>query len=283
MDRSILRRDEFKYLHFTEAQQSGLVHLAHRIHAQSYVASQFVTADSLVDGALPAELDHARGQHVTYSIAYLADSQIEEVSPGTTDPTGHAMATWRIRDIAPDNDFTSLPAYTSTAGALSSDGLDFLRSVDGDPRSILREIGALAKTPMCPAGAVLEIIRDALHRALARDVDEVWFFSIVQSTYETFVKHLGCLTVRPIGNAVRLRKSGVRSHVRLVPVIVEPRRFLELLYRCATTPANPRAGTQLASFEFFAEGLPEDYVSKQIVAASVNQEEVVSSNARCLA
>ncbi|BBX58016.1 hypothetical protein MSHO_33610 [Mycobacterium shottsii] len=145
MDRSILRRDEFKYLHFTEAQQSGLVHLARRIHAQSYVASQFVTVDSLVDGALPAELDHARGQHVTYSIAYVADSQIEEESLGSSDPTGHAMATWRIRDIAPDDDFTSLPAYTSTAGALSSDGLDFLRSVDGDPKSILREIGALAK------------------------------------------------------------------------------------------------------------------------------------------
>ncbi len=130
-------------------------------------------------------------------------------------------------------------------------------TVDGDPRSILREIGALAKTPMCPAGAVLEIIRDALHRALARDVDEVWFFSIVQSTYETFVKHLGCLTVRPIGNAVRLRKSGVRSHVRLVPVIVEPRRFLERLYRCATTPANPRARTQLASLSSLQKGCPK--------------------------
>lgn len=279
------RQDTFRIQHFTESENPYLALRAQHVHAESFVLARFVKPDALEELPdpvspdnrpllrLPDDLDRSRGDHITY---VLADSKIERRDL-LTDEIFLNSATWRIHDIPEGGNRKDLPAYTLSKGSLYDWGEEYLRVIDENrPQYMLREIAALGRSRGSDPEGIFEIIRDGMHQAFENDRHEIWFFSIVDKTYNFLKREFGDQAVLQIGDPVAMDDERVNPNVRLVPVVTDTRRFIRQIYESATSPegANPYALQQLKRFRFFTDGLPDSKLDVDLarVRRSIGEE-----------
>jgi hypothetical protein len=258
------RADEYDVMHYDNQTSPAMVLLAKQIQAQSYVDSRFVKSDALVDATEGAkilssdidtpvkiEVDSSR-YRTEYAIAVKKDN------PDLNPLTG-TMATWK-KYYAP---LDALPAYQFCKPHLYPIGEMYLRYFDQDPHSQLVEIEALAKTKNAKSRAIFELIRNELQRAAGEG--EVWYFSIVDKTFKTFVENWGPTAILQLGEPKRLVHPNVYEDVRLVPAALDVDRFLRNMANDILAPGNGHVEKQLASFIFFSEGLSNNQLGEELV------------------
>lgn len=256
--KSSQRADILAFLHFTEHTNPELAIRARRVHADGYESMGFVSNSAIdVDGSLSDDIDHARGETVEY---YLGVETTDANSGEEID-----RATLRKINIPVGGTLDDLPAYNLCKSSIYRNELITLQSIER-PDRFVKEIGALARSPEAGPMATFEVLRDALHDSLGSG--ELWFFSIVTSTYASLADNFGSKAIRQIGEPVALNDSRVSNHIELVPAVVEIDSFLKNILETAETEFNrSKQRKLLRSFAFFAEGLTSDNLTDELMAA----------------
>ncbi len=245
------REDHYAIQYFTEADNPQLALLAQQIQAESYVAADFLEADILIDGALPKDLDQARGDNVLYTIAENKHPNVDIL----TGETVQDRSTWRICDIPNDGSYKDLHVYKAIQDYLWEEGAQYLEFVSKVPGYRIREIAALGRSKDARPGGIFEIIRDGIQDAMGKN--DVWLYSIVGSTYDVLRNYFGPKAVQQIGDPVPFNDKRVKDHVRLIPVATDVNTFMTSIRDSAADERNPQALRQRASFLFFTEGLSD--------------------------
>lgn len=254
-ERPIGRRDRFLISQGTELTDSGLVSLARETHARGYIDMGFVrTGYQALDGSLPADIDKARGENVDYYLAV-------DTSHGTVeDPR---LATVRKINIPRGGSIDDLPAYGLCKNSLSSTMTEFLSDmVDQDIK--VKEIAALAKSPNTSPLAIFEVLRDPFQDSLGKG--EVWFFSIVSTTYDALQDNFGPHAIVKVGDPVTFDDERINPDLSLVPAVVMVDSFLDGISKAAIEETDVKHQHVLTrSFMFFSEGIPDDLLSDDSV------------------
>jgi hypothetical protein len=252
------RLDNLVFLHFTEHTNPELAIRARRVHADGYENMGFVKNSAIdVDGSLSDDIDHARGETVEY---YLG---VESTDSNTSEKLDRA--TLRKINIPAGGTLDDLPAYSLCKDSIYDDELIALQSIE-QPDKFVKEIGALARSPEASPMATFEVLRDALHDSLGRG--ELWFFSIVTSTYASLADNFGNRAIRQIGEPVALNDPRVSDRVELVPAVVDIDSFLKNILEAAEVESNrSKQHRLLRSFSFFSEGLTSAELTDELIAA----------------
>ena len=258
------RLDGLVFLHFTEDTNSELAIRARRVHASGYESMGFVSNSAIdIDGSLSDDIDHARGETVEY---YLGVEPAEDDMTETFD-----RATLRKISIPSGGSLDDLPAYSLCKNSIYNHELAALQSIE-QPDKFVKEIGALARSPEAGPMATFEVLRDALHDSLGNG--ELWFFSIVTSTYASLADNFGKKAIRQIGEPVALNDPRVSDRVELVPAVVDIDSFLKNILEAAELESSrSKQHRLLRSFSFFSEGLTNSELTDELIAA----REVINS------
>lgn len=259
------RVDSFEIHHFNEENDVTAVRKAHEIHAESYVDSGFVHANALVEvnplngkGVLPDDIDKARGLNVQYTIATSRTPTLDIM----TGKEIENMSSWRLIDIPEGHTREALPAYGLAKGALTPEGEQYLKEIDENPNYRLREIAALSRTKNGSAAGIFEIMRDGIHQAMGKN--EVWFFSIVDTTYGSLCKYFGDDGIRQIGDPVPINDSRVNPDVRLVPAVTDANTFIQSVAESALRSSGREQQSQMGTFIFFTDGLSDKEIGPDL-------------------
>lgn len=258
------RLDNLVFLHFTEDTNPELAIRARRVHASGYESMGFVSNSAIdIDGSLSDDIDHARGETVEY---YLGVEPVGDDMTETFD-----RATLRKISIPLGGSLDDLPAYSLCKNSIYNHELVAIQSIE-QPYKFVKEIGALARSPEAGPMATFEVLRDALHDSLGNG--ELWFFSIVTSTYASLADNFGKKAIRQIGEPVALNDPRVSDRVELVPAVVDIDSFLKNILEAAELEiSRPRQHRLLRSFSFFSEGLANSELTDELIAA----REVINS------
>lgn len=259
------RNDQYVHSTFTEYSDPQAVEQAWRTHATGYRLAGFVNESAITDeGFLSAELDGSRGPNTEYFMA---------VNP--SNPSD--VFTIRKDNLPEGGTYRDLPAYKLCADALSADGLAYLDGL-ADQETRVKEIGALAGSAQSNPLGAHELYRTLIHEAMGKD--EVWFFTVVSSTYNSLAKGYGYKNFEPIGEDVQIPDERVNPELWLRPTIVRPDEFIDNIleayleakdrYRHAVESGDPRAAKSALSeaarlqrsHVFFTDGVPEDQLSE---------------------
>ncbi len=256
------RRDQYSIKRFTEASDGELAVKAQRVHAEGYLDMDFVVPAALDDdGRLPGDIDKARGENVDYYLAsaWALDSDGVLVTQG---------ATMRKVNIPKNGTIDDLPAYRLCKDSLYGAYRELLESTP-NPHKHIKEIAALAKSANASPVAIFELLRDAYHEALGKE--EVWFFNIVSTTYQSLVDNFGDNALKQIGEPISFDDPRINSEVTLVPAMVVIELFIDEIRESAICTTDPHERKRLMrSFVFFSEGLSDDQLSddsKALLAA----------------
>lgn len=247
VQRRVGRLDRYQIANFTELTSPQQVEQAHKIHGAGYVAEGFVKPSALLsDGTLPPDIDKARGANVDY---YLSSGwDVDSANSLTT-----AAATMRKINIPLGGSIEDLPAYRLCDEVLDPAYKDFLLSVPNAPKNV-KEIGALARTRDASPAAVFELFRDALQDG--REKGEVWFFSIVSSTYASLANNFGDNAIRRIGEDISFSDDRINEGITLVPAMVHTESFIDEIRQAIDNSSERKQTLQyMRSFMFFTEGL----------------------------
>lgn len=244
------RQDRYVQSEFNEFTNPELVELALRVHAEGYTTMGFVSEDAVKpDGTLDDAVDHSRGEYTDYFLAINPDNPKD-------------IATMRKINIPPDGTVQDLPAYQLTKNGLYEEGLIFLNNVD---TSKVNEIAGLARTKEAPASAVYELLRSAFQSSLGKE--EVWFFSIVSSTYESLTKYFGEHAFTVIGEDVKIDDSRVNDNIQLRPTILTVDKLFESMIYDIENLENKRDRRKvLGMFLYFTEGLRPEEAGEQAMS-----------------
>lgn len=255
-ERRIGRRDTYFIQYFTEDSNADLAKKAWEVHGEGYVNEGFVAEDALLDdGALPTDIDKARGQNVEYYLATGREVTRQDGSPAE-------RATMRKINIPEGERVSSLPAFQLCKDTLYPEYRDYLESIE-NPAGTVKEIAALARTKEASPMAVFELLRDGLQDSLGED-GEIWFFSIVSQTYDSMVENFGPDAVKQIGEPVSLDDLRVNDEVKLVPAMVNTTTFIDQLRSTIEATTDSKRFKQLTrSFMFFTEGVPTTNLSNE--------------------
>ena len=254
----VTRHDAYIHVTATELTSPDMVAEALKIQGEGYYRFGFVGDDGIeqdgpLKGALIPELDKSRGPYTDF---YLA------INPDTAKPND--VATMRKRHLAPGETFDDLPTGSLARPALTAEGKALVDSVE-NPDIHFKEIGGLAGNPR----GVYEIIRNRIQEA--RGKEEIWFFSIVSSTFDTMVRRYGRSNFTVIGENFAIDDDRVNDAITMVPAIVSPDRFIENVladYRTAQVEGDELAQRELRkSFLFLTDGLDEQSLGAELYAA----------------
>lgn len=253
-----VRHDAYVHITATELTQPDFVAEALKIQGEGYFKHGFVGEDGIeqegpLKGALIPELDKSRGPYTDY---YLA------VNPDAARPND--VATMRKVHLPAGGTFDDLPTGSIARQALTPEGNALVDSVE-NPDLHFKEISGLAGNPR----GVYEIIRNRIQEA--RGKDEMWFFSIVSSTFATMERRYGRSNFTVIGANIELGDERVNDGISMVPAIVCPDRFIENIlgdYRVAQAEGDESSQRELRkSFLFLTDGLDEQSLGTEVNAA----------------
>lgn len=257
-----LRKDAFKYRLVREAaygDSDPLIAQALRIQADGYTNDkEFVEPHAVEeDGALPDDIDEARGKNVDYIIGIPKDSKKDFADSGL-----EQGVSVRKMHIPEGGSLKDLPFYKKSYESLYPDYSEYLDSVDP---SKIKEIAALSKLPGTSNKGVFEILRAVHQDALGKG--EVWVFSIVSTTFNVFKHEFGDTAIQQIGDKVKFQDERIKENVELVPAILHPDVFIDELRRAALaeceTGNTQQAHRIMRSFAFFTDGLSNDQLSEE--------------------
>lgn len=241
-----------KYLHgkFTEYESPESAELAWRIHAQGYRAMGFVKDEAITpEGFLADGIDHSRGTDTDY---YLAINPAKETD----------MATMRIINLPVGGTYKDLPAYQVSQHRLSPEGHNTLVNIENQDIR-LKEIAALSRTEQASPLAVHELFRRVIHEAQGKG--EVWFFSVVSSTFTSLTKTMGEESFTVIGEDVPIDDDRVSEAVALRPALFYPDTFLDTLCRSYLNAGDREKIRLRRSLIFFTEGLEDSRLSDLVL------------------
>ncbi len=238
------RQDSYIHYAFNELNNPEFVDLALKVHAEGYTTMGYVSSDAVgADGALLEAIDHARGVNTDYFLA---------VNPN--EPSD--MATMRKINIPAGGSIEELPAYQLSKVGLSVEGLSFLKAL-GENGLMVKEIAGLARTKDASPACVYELLRDVLQSALGEN--EVWFFSIVSTTFDSLTRHFGKTAFTVIGDDVKINDSRVSESIQLRPTLLHPDRLFESMITDIETALSKRDQLRiLKMFLYFTDGLQDD-------------------------
>lgn len=241
------RTDLYVHYNFTEAENPDAALACQRIHAAGYKAAGFVTEDAIMpDGTLAPDLDKMRGPHIELSLA---------ISPEDPDNS----ATMRKAHVPDGGSHRDLPSYKLTESSLWDDGKALLEQYEAQGVAV-KDIGGLAGEGRRSAQAVHEVIRDNLHKAMG--ANEVWFFGIVTTTYDSLASSWGAENLVVLGEDTAFDDPRVKPGVALRPAMLIPDRFVDNLVQAYETAEDPRQAKQLMrSLTYYTEGLGPDQMS----------------------
>jgi len=247
------RHDRFHFAKFSEATDPLKVKLAREIHAAGYQDMGFVNSSAITgEGFLADDIDKAHGPNVDYFLAESPDDEEEK-------------ATLRKIHIPEGGTLQDLPAFNLTLSSLSDKGFNIIAGID-NPEVNVKEIAALARTPEASPMIIFELLRDVLHESLGKN--EVWFFSIVSTTYQSLVDNFGSEAIYQIGEPIKFDDSRISNEVTLVPALVNTDEFINTLCRSALDETDPDQQQRLLrSFMFFTDGLDDSQMN--VEASSV--------------
>lgn len=252
------RQDAYLHVMVTEQSNPELAAEALRIQGRGYLEAGFVGEDGLeqsgpLRGALIPELDKSRGPNTDYYLAINPDLS------KTTD-----VATMRKVNLPAGGTFDDLPTGTLARKTLTAEGAAIVDSIE-NPDLHLKEIGGLAGHPL----GVYETIRHTIQEAQGKG--EVWFFSIVSTTFATMQRRFGQRNFTVIGEQVTLEDDHVTNGISLVPALVRPDVFIDNVladYRDAEVQEDQLAKRELRrSFLFLTDGLDTQTMSPEAFAA----------------
>lgn len=251
------RVGQYRIDRFVEDTRPELVAEAWRVHAEGYVDMGFVLPWAVIDGALPGDIDKARGPNVDY---YLATTW----APDATLNLVEQKSTMRKINIPSGEGLEALPAYRLSVDHLYPEYRDMLESLESSGIR-LKEIAALSKASNTTPVAIFEVLRAAYQEALGKD--EVWFFSIVSTTFSSLSDNFGTDAIRQIGRPIVFDDARIDSRVSLVPGMVVIEQFLDGIQYAYEQSVDPRESARLGrSFLFFAEGLSDDQIGPDSAA-----------------
>lgn len=241
------RSDFYVHYNFTEEENPDAALACQRIHAAGYQAAGFVTEDAITaDGTLVPDLDKMRGPNIELSLA---------INP--EDPND--SATMRKAHVPEGGTFRDLPSYKLTETTLWDDGKDLLERYEAQGVNV-KDIGGLAGEGRRSARAVHEVIRNNLHQAIG--ANEVWFFGIVTTTYDTLASSWGAENLTTLGEDTAFDDPRVKSGVALRPAMLVPDHFVDNLVHAYEAAEDPRRIKQLErSLTYYTEGLGPDQMS----------------------
>lgn len=235
-----------------------MVKLAREIHAVGYQDMGFVNSSAVTsEGFLADDIDKAHGPNVDY---YVAESPDDD----------EVKATLRKIHIPEGGSLQDLPAFNLTIGSLSDSGFNLIAGID-NPEVNVKEIAALARTPEASPMIIFELLRNVLHESLGKD--EVWFFSIVSTTYQSLVDNFGNEAIYQIGEPITFDDTRISNEVTLVPALVNTDTFINTLCRTALDETDPDQQQRLLrSFMFFTDGLDDSQMNVEAssVRSSIN-------------
>ncbi len=254
--------ESFEHQKFTEASHLELVHQAWQVHAQGYIGMGFVNDKALTpEGFLSADIDKARGPLTDYFLA--RDPQ---------DSNKHA--TIRKIHLPGGGDYHDLPAYALGASNLTLSGRKLIRGIENQDTK-LKEIAALARTPETKPEAVYELIRRVIQEGQGKD--ETWFFNVVSTTYNSFVRSFGKQNFTVIGQEVTFNDSRVGASISLIPTIVYPDKFISnVLDDYDTAKSNVVRRSLLGSFMFLSNGLDPHFMTPHMQNTRHRELEAIS-------
>jgi len=250
------RADLYTHQSGNEFTDPDLVKQALRIHAEGYVTMGFVKEEAVAqEGILDDAIDHSRGCFTEYFVA-------------TNPNNSKDMATMRKISIPTTGSIEDLPAFELTKEALYSDSVTQLKELAHRGYDI-KEIAGLSRTKEASSFAVYELLRSVIQDALYKD--EVWFFSIVTTTFFSLRKYFGKSAFHVMGDDVKINDHRVNDRIKLKPVILIPSTaFLEMIQEIESMPDNASRKKIIGVFNYFTEGLePESLDSK--VADFINR------------
>jgi hypothetical protein len=233
------RQDIYQHMEATVDVDPLLVDRALKVHTEGYLSMNFVGPDAVgSDGYLVEGVDKSRRPNTLYYLA-LNPNQAEDA------------ATMRKVSLSTGETYTNLPTFDTCSQSLTREGM---RLLEETPVSQLKEIAGLARTRAADPSSVYEIIRNAIHRAVGHN--EIWFFGIVSTTYESLVKRLGTKNLQVIGEDVPINDSRVNPDIKLRPTIVRPDEFVLNIFREYVESSEYREKVRfLKTFQYFSEGL----------------------------
>lgn len=251
------RTDTYAISRFNEADSLEMTHFAWRVHAEGYETMGFVKPTAVTDdGYLATGIDKARGAYIDYYVGLPKQQR--------GDAEHLDAATMRKINIPAEGAVADLPAYQLCKDSLYPEEHVALLELD-DAEARLKEIAALARTPSASPLSIFELFRHAHNEAVGEG--EIWFSSIVSTTYESLVEAFGDRAVRQVGEPVPMHDERVSKTIELVPMIVDLDRFIDNMCESLAAETDPqRIRRLMRSIYFFAEGLHDDELSDEAIA-----------------
>ena len=245
----IPRNDYFTYEHFTEQVDPKKAHLAHRVHARSYVGEGFINENAVLsDGTLPTDMDKARGDNVEYYIGYNG-----------TKAEANAISTLRkIKTV--DGDINSLPGFVAGSQYLAPSYADYLRNL---PPEKLFEISSFGHDPSVSSVAGFELLRTALQDAVPNK--EVWYFNMVTSRCEALINAFGPRAINVVGESFKMDDDRINDEITLTPTIVDTENFFENVRASIESEKDPIKRKRYTKYlTLFTDGLSERQMGSEV-------------------
>lgn len=247
------RVDTYNICRFTEDDNYEMAQLAWRIHAEGYESMRFVKSTAVTeDGYLQDGIDKSRGSLVDYYVAINGDVQADIFD----------AATLRKINLSNDGALEDLPAYQLCKDSLYEEGGVYLRSII-NPEARLKEIGAMARTETSSPLAIFELLRNGVHECLGNK--EIWFSSIVSTTYDTLTDNFGHSAIRQIGHPVTIQDARVSESITLIPAVVDIDMFFNEIHAAFMQDTDPKMQfKKMRSLLFFTDGITDQELGSEL-------------------
>jgi|GEM_PF-3277510 len=225
---------------FTEAEDMDAALMVQRMHGASYVQFRYLDESVLIDGRLPDELDHSRGDNITYLHA--------TANPTMPDFSGEASG--RLVDGSFDSLFVS-------DLHINEEYREYIRNLERQGR-VIRELGAISLTADAKTLASFSIVRDVVQHSIRSGGNDILLGSQTAIALRGFKAMFGPKAVRTMGGSTTLQ-TGEDKSVRLTPVFSDTKTVLaDVLDGIQSADSNEDERSRLAkSLAFLVDGLEE--------------------------
>ncbi|MCU0667529.1 MAG: hypothetical protein MUF85_02840 [Patescibacteria group bacterium] len=183
-----------------------------RMHGDNYRQHGYVDVRAFnTDGSLLPHIDNARGDNVTYLVAF-------------DNLTGRPVASYR-KINGPLED---LPSYKKCHHAIDPEVLLEIKGWQ-ELGYTVEEIAALNKEKYVTPDVIMSLYREGLIQSI--DGHKIWFMGLVQGTLSELERLYGKRIIRRIGEPVPLVCDGVKDGVTLTPTLLIPHMIFDGLSR----------------------------------------------------
>lgn len=227
-----------------------MLQLAWETHAAGYLRAGLAKPAAIRDGLLDETIDRSRRlrRGITY---YLT------INPDDIDD----RSTARLIDA---RSVEELPTYPLTKDGIHPDALKRLKFAVEVEGKQLCELGAFADSKPGRTPGTEELLRDILTDTVGRN--QLLFCSMAAPVQKYLSRILSPANFEPIGDPVVLEENELRGETVLIPVVIDPDKFIDNLlaaYYEAKDPATKVMYREKALF--YSAKLPPEHTPSGII------------------